>query len=317
MTRHLLHPGWAKAGSTFLQEWFARHPQLRFVPHSFAGFSNVFQMADVAQETPQYRYYVTSSELLGSGGNIPYGNALYSFRMFANRDTRTGQRRICSMLRDIFPDSKVLIVTRGFSGIIRSLYSQYVKLGGEYGFPEYLEAYTSILDQWLDVDYNLGLYREAFGHENVLVLPFEWLKSDTPAFMAKLEGFLEIEHFDVAPGVRNPSLGPDRLYWYSWLSRHLVSPVAELFEPARARRLYSLYSFKIVRPDRLGFAIGLLNVVSPRSMIMDFPDGYLERFRGVANSLSKSELHRPFLDEYLVESVPLVETTRVGSIAGT
>ena len=296
-----------------------RHPQLRFVPHRFAGFSSVFEMADVAQETPApgYRYYVTSSELLGSGGNIPYGNALYSFRMFADRDTRTGQRRICSMLREIFPDSKVLIVTRGFSSIIRSLYSQYVKLGGEQGFPGYLETYTSILDQWLDVDYNLGLYREAFGQENVLVLPFELLRSDTAAFMSSLEDFLDIEHFDVVPGVRNPSLGPDRLYWYSWLSRHLVSPVAELFAPERAKNLYSLYSFKIVRPDRLGFAVRLLNAVSSRSMRMDFPDGYLERFRGVANSLAKSELHRPFLDQYLVESVPVVETARAGSIAGT
>jgi hypothetical protein len=319
MTRHLLHTGWAKAGSTFLQEWFARHPQLRYVPHSFAGFRNVFQLADVAQETPApgYRYYVTSSELLGSGGNVPYGNALYSFRMSADRDLRAGQRRVCSMLREIFPDSKVLIVTRGFSGIIRSLYSQYVALGGELEFLEYLEAYTAILEQWLDVDYNLGLYREAFGHENVLVLPFELLKNDTPAFISTVEDFLDVDHFDVVPGVRNPALGADRLYWYSRLSRYLVSPVAELFGPARARRLYSLYSFKIVRPDRLGFAVRLLNAVSSRSTNMDFPDGYLERFRGVANTLSESELHRPFLDQYLVESVPLVENTRAGSIAGS
>ena len=96
------------------------------------------------------------------------------------------------------------------------------------------------------------------------------------------------------------------MYWYSWLSRHLVSPVAAAFAPERAKNLYSLYSFKIVRPDRLGFAVRLLNAVSSRSMGMDFPDGYLERFRGVANSLAKSELHRPFLDQYLVESVPVV-----------
>ncbi len=306
MTRHLLHPGWAKAGSTFLQEWFSRHPHLRYVPHGFAGFKDVFQMADVAQENPQtrYRYYVTSSELLGSGGNVPYGFALFSFRTFANRDTRTGQRRVCSMLREIFPNSKVLIVTRGFSGIIRSLYSQYVKLGGKREFSGYLETYTSTLEQWLDVDYNLGLYREAFGEENVLVLPFELMKSNTPAFISRLEEFLDIEHFDVVPGVRNPSLGPDRLYFYSWLSRHFVSPVAELFRPARARRLYSLYAFKIVGPDRLGFLIKLLNRASSRTATMDFPDGYLERFRGVANSLRESEPHRPFLDEYLVERAP-------------
>lgn len=315
MTRHLLHPGWAKAGSTFLQEWFVRHPQLRFVPHQFAGFRDVFQMADVAQENggDHYRYYVTSSELLGSGGNVPYGFALYSFRMFTDKDLRTGQRRVCSMLRDIFPDSKVLIVTRGFGGIIRSLYSQYVKLGGELQFPNYLEAYGSILDQWLDVDYNLGLYREAFGAENLLVLPFELLKTDTPSFVSHVEDFLGIDHFDVVPGVSNPSLEPDRLYWYALLSRYVVSPLAEIFEPARAKSLYSFYSFKVVRPDRLSLAVRMLNSVFPRSTSMDFPKGYLERFRGVASSLALSEPHHPFLDHYLVESAPAVEATRIAS----
>jgi hypothetical protein len=288
MTRHLLHPGWAKAGSTFLQEWFSRHPQLRYMPHSFAGFRNVFQMADVAQESREirYRYYVTSNELLGSGGNVPHGFALHSFRMLRNRDLRAGQRRVCTMLREIFPDSKVLIVTRGFSGIIRSLYSQYVKLGGEQDFPGYLEAHTPILDQWLDVDYNLGLYRTAFGRQNVLVLPFELMQSDTRAFISILEEFLDVEHFDVVPGVRNPSLGP----------------VADLFEPVRAGRLYRLYAFEIVQPDRLGFIVRLLNALSPRSVNMEFPDGYLERFRGIASSLRESEHHRPFLDRYLEAS---------------
>jgi len=105
------------------------------------------------------------------------------------------------------------------------------------------------------------------------------------------------------------------LYWYSWLSRYLVSPVAELFEPALGGRLYSLYSFKVVRPDRLGFAVRLLNAVSSRSVKMDFPNGYLERFRGVASSLGESELHRPFLDKYLVESASFAASTTAESMA--
>jgi hypothetical protein len=221
--------------------------------------------------------------------------------MLVNRDLRAGQRRVCSMLRDIFPGSKVLIVTRGFRDIIRSLYSQYVKLGGNHDFTGYLRTYTPILDQWLDVDYTLTLYREAFGRENVLVLPFELVRADTEAAIAHLERLLELDHFDVVPGVRNPALDPRRLYWYSWLSRHIVSPVADRFEPARAGRLLSLYAFKIVQPDRLGFALKLMKSISPRSSNLEFPDGYLERFRGIANSLIESELHRPFLDGYLVQ----------------
>lgn len=306
MTSALLHVGFAKAGSTFLQEWFQRHPELCFTPHALGGFRDVFQLADFAHEQPgrHFRYFVTSNEMLGAGGRVPYGCPLYSFRMLRDADMRRGQRDICRTLHAMLPDASVIIVTRGFSSIIRSLYSQYVKLGGRRDFLEFLDEYNSILVQWLDVDYHLALYRETFGTDHTLVLPYEMLKADQATFLALIEQHLGLEHFDDIPGAENPSLGRDRLYWYARLSRWWVTPLAELFGPGPAGRIYYLYGFKVVQPDRLGPVISLINRLLPRTADLSYPDGYLDRFRGSATSLANSRWHQPFLSEYLVDTPP-------------
>jgi hypothetical protein len=301
--RHLIHPGFAKAGSTFLQEWFSRHPQLRFVPHHLGGFRDVFDLAEAAREPArgQWRYYVTSNELLGSGGTVPYGCPLFSFRMLADADLRAGQRSVCAMLHEAFPEARVLIVTRGFAGIIRSLYSQYVKLGGAERFEDFLDRYASMLEQWLDVDHVVETYRAAFG-EQVLVLPYERLREDPAGFCGSIEEFLELEPApDAIPGARNASLGPAELYWYSRLSRGIVGPVLDRLPPERAARLYLGYAFKVLSSPRLADGARWLTENLGGETSLELPDGYLDRFRGRANCLADSPVHQPYLAEYLVE----------------
>jgi hypothetical protein len=45
MSRHLVHIGYPKAGSTYLQRWFASHPQLAYREGGIAGFPNVYALA--------------------------------------------------------------------------------------------------------------------------------------------------------------------------------------------------------------------------------------------------------------------------------
>src|SRR5262249_13996826 len=63
MTGHLIHIGYAKAGSTFLRSWFAQHPQLAYAPGGIAGFRDVYSMVE-ASASPglQPLYRVTSAE---------------------------------------------------------------------------------------------------------------------------------------------------------------------------------------------------------------------------------------------------------------
>ena len=48
----LLHIGYSKAGSSFLQKWFKEHPQLRYAPRGLAGFDTVCGIIDVALDNP-------------------------------------------------------------------------------------------------------------------------------------------------------------------------------------------------------------------------------------------------------------------------
>lgn len=304
-SRHLIHPGFAKAGSTFLQEWFSRHPRMRFCPHHLGGFRDVFELAETARDVDAepWRYYVTSNELLGSGGSIPHGCPLFAFRMLADADLRAGQRSVCAILHDEYPQARVLIVTRGFAGIVRSLYSQYVRLGGSREFAGFLARYGPMLEQWLDVDHVVGLYRAAFG-DRVLVLPFEWLREDARGFVGAIEAFLELDRVeDAIPGVRNPSLGPAELYWYARASRELVAPVLDRLPPARAGKLYGAYAFKVLASPRLADGARWLAHRLGHRADLDIPSGWLERFRGRASCLAASAPHRPYLDDYLVDHV--------------
>jgi len=301
--RHLIHPGFAKAGSTFLQEWFSRHPQLRFSPHHLGGFRDVFDLADAArsQDPEHWRWYVTSNELLGSGASVPHGCPLFSFRMFADADLRTGQGRMCAMLHDEYPQARVLLVTRGFRGIVRSLYSQYVKLGGARSFPDFLERYAGMLEQWLDVDHVVGLWREAFA-ERLLLLPYEALLADPDAFVRTIESFLELDHHqDAIPGIRNASLDPAQLHWYPRLSRSIVAPVLDRLPPERAAGPYLGYAFKVLSSPHLARATHSLARVLGGHEDRELPPGYLDRFRGHARCLLQSPAHRPWLSEYLVD----------------
>jgi|GEM_PF-5080405 len=44
MRGHLIHIGFPKSGSTFLQEWFRQHPQLFYAPGGLGGFYNVYEI---------------------------------------------------------------------------------------------------------------------------------------------------------------------------------------------------------------------------------------------------------------------------------
>ena len=88
------------------------------------------------------------------------------------------------MLRNLFPGSKVLIVTRGFRALHLSGYSQEVKRGSVLGVKARYEALRRARRELpaqdgvdrrayrhRDFDYVIALYREAFGRDDVIILP--------------------------------------------------------------------------------------------------------------------------------------------------
>ena len=42
---HLIHIGFPKAASTFLQHWFDRHPEIAYRPGGLAGMHTVYDLS--------------------------------------------------------------------------------------------------------------------------------------------------------------------------------------------------------------------------------------------------------------------------------
>lgn len=303
MTQHLIHVGYAKAGSTFLQAWFERHPELRYAPGGLGGFSDVYEMARPTGRA--YKYYVTSYEGLSlpivSAGGMHLDFAIA--RPTPDRGTKEKQAEVCATLKSLYPDSRVLIVTRGFKGLILSGYSECVRLGTRLQLDGVCREFSECLrvdeDHYWDFDYLIRLYSDAFGDENLIIMPYELLRDDQGRFLAALEERLGIPHAEVEVGRLNPSLSPEELYWYPLISR-AVSAAASRLGDVRFQRAYRWYVLKVLN-NRLRPLIKALRPLRPGGRITeaDFPEDILLYCKGKAALLKEHPLYAPYAADYL------------------
>lgn len=130
MSGHLLHVGYPKAGSTYLQRWFEAHPQLAYRDAGIAGFRDVYEIARAGargEADPLYR--VTSTESL-SLPTADSGAVVIDYKQRRSTDMIAAQLRVCQMLAKLFPGAVVLVVTRGYAALFLSTYSQFIRSGG-------------------------------------------------------------------------------------------------------------------------------------------------------------------------------------------
>ena len=300
MTRHLIHVGYPKAGSTFLQAWFREHPEFHYAEGGIAGFHDVYQMCRPA---PVPRYHVTSCENLSTPHESAGEARVHGPHEAAAPPApiKHQQAAVCELLRTVHPGSTILIVTRGFRAMAISGYSQYVRSGGTQDLAGMCASLAGRLagdeHHYYDFDYLIGLYAEAFGEENVIVLPYELLRDDQRRFLRVLEDRLGVEHVDVDLGRVNPSLSPAELYWYPVIARTVVS-VAERIAPSRAQRVHRGYT---ARQRHIRPLIRVLARAMPRRRFSDagFPDELLKTCEGKATRLRHDPLYAPYAAEYL------------------
>lgn len=104
MTGHLLHIGYPKAGSTFLQRWFETHPQLLYSPGGVAGFRDVYSVARAAAvPAGDERYRVTSDERF-TAPRADAGDFVVDYRR-DGPDPAARQARACDLLYELFPSA--------------------------------------------------------------------------------------------------------------------------------------------------------------------------------------------------------------------
>lgn len=315
MKQHLIHIGYPKSGSTFLQEWFLQNPLLHYAPGGLGGFHNVYQISQnsAAEETKDFRYFVTSDESLCipqiSTGTIPINNEIQKTNFAIS--TLQARNKNCDTLQSLYPNASILFITRGFEALIKSGYSQLVRTGFTYNIEQYKQGFN-IEEQSvnINVDYSLiiDLYEQSFGKENLIVMPYEMLRDNQAAFLKELEKRLGLAHFDCQIGRINESLTAEELYWYPKIS-NCVARISKSISKNAYEKIFRWYVSKTIKNDFKSI-IQLLNKIKKGNQhieTVDFSDALnfirrnnSERF---AAKLRDRDLYAPYLKEYLLDSL--------------
>ena len=304
--KHLIHIGFPKAASTFLQEWFVQHPELCFNPGGLAGFHDIYQICRyaAADEELKYKYFVTSSEniifpRLRTGLNPVYGRGIDNLR----NSYADPQRKVCQILKDIFPGSRILIITRGFKSFILSGYSQYLKSGGNLSFEYLLESPGKKNNSYLTIDYNYiyKLYADAFGEENLIILPYEMLRDDKQKFIHSIEDALGVSYFEDSIGRVNESLSAEEVYWYPRIS-HRVTKLVSKLGAANYTKIYGFYTQQLLggKLKKLAKGLSYLRKIEKLNE-SDIPLNFIEEQKGKATVFLNDPLYAPYLSEYFLD----------------
>lgn len=106
---------------------------------------------------------------------------------------------IANRIKHCSPQGKIIIGIREQAEMIYSAYSQYVRAIGSYSLKEYLippgkKNKTLFHMSYLEYHRLLKLYIDLFGRENVLILPYEFLKSNRIEYLKSVLNFLDIDY---------------------------------------------------------------------------------------------------------------------------
>jgi len=107
---------------------------------------------------------------------------------------RADRRLIAERLRELFAPAKILIVLRAQPALLQSMYLNHLRGSGErfLSFEKWLEdIYGGVRFRTphrvgLDFEALITLYDHVFGPENVVVLPFEWIRDMHSQFSSRL-----------------------------------------------------------------------------------------------------------------------------------
>lgn len=291
---HLLHVGYPKTGSKFLQRWFTAHPEIAFADWGIAGFGDAHQMMSAAAGLPA-AWHVTSHEALLT--------PLTEYRdLGANGislPARDRQLAACAMLAALFPTAHVLIVTRGYEALLRSFYAELVLGGASYGFADFCDALLAQVEAGTDAfdfDAAIDAYVAAFGPDRVLVLPYELLRDSPQAFLGAIEESLAISPSCFPPDRVRRTPPPARLAAY----RRLTRWVRSMPGPVRLRQSASRRYVAALRGGRLGGVAAAVEVLSGRSDVDDppVPARLLEALGARGGRLREDARYRDYTLEY-------------------
>ena len=292
---HLLHVGYPKTGSKFLQRWFAGHPDIAFSQWGIAGFSDAHAMMAAAGGRPLAPWHATSHEALLT----PLGEYRDLGADGVRLPTREGQRSACAMLAGLFPGAHILIVTRGYEALLRSFYAELVVGGASYAFRDFCDVLLAQAEAGTDVfhvDAAVDCYAERFGEDRLLLLPYELLRDRPDIFLGAIETRLAIRSQPVPSNRVRPSPPDSRLAAY----RRMTGWVRSIPGPAGLRRRAARAYVAALRGGRLERAAGAIERLGGRVDGEAVPTRLLEALAGRSDRLRGNPLYRDYAQDYLL-----------------
>ena len=200
MARILAHIGYHKTGTNWLQdvvfgdpatglEWLGKRP-LSHPVHTLVRTRPLDFDADEVREA--FAPLVAKVE---AAGRLP----VLSFPRLSGHPYSGGydSKEIADRLKQVFPEAWVLVAVREQRSMVLSTYKQYVKAGGACELDEFLSPATR--RGWripgfdfahFAYDRLIAYYQALYGHENVLVLPYEQLVRDGRTFVEAIGRFV-------------------------------------------------------------------------------------------------------------------------------
>jgi translation initiation factor 2 beta subunit (eIF-2beta)/eIF-5 len=197
----LVHVGFHKTATTFLQKAFFDNNQLGFYQYQRLQCSNLVHKklaslgpfdklsSDTINELHQFAKDAAEKGLLG----IISHERLSGYPASGGFDSKL----ILEHIKEIFPNAKILIIIREQISLIQSVYSQIITDGGGYSLSDFLryslEPATVRIPQFrlsfYEFDKYISYCHTLFGKERVLVLPYELLRENYQDFLDKIGFF--------------------------------------------------------------------------------------------------------------------------------
>lgn len=215
---NLIHVGLPKAASTSLQDnLFARQDRYAY----FGKVRNRYVSAGVGELLGRISYHdsldydehgaeallqVLRAEHVVGERPILVSDEQLSVEGDADR------RLIIERLHKLLAPAKVLIVIRSQPALCQSMYLHFIRSSGEriISFADWLDRFYGRLqfpNHRIGLDYNrlVTAYETVFGHDNVVMLPFELMRDDSPLVPETLAALLGATASWVAASLRGSS----------------------------------------------------------------------------------------------------------------
>ena len=214
MTRPLIHIGYHKTGTTWLQQHLFSDAKMGFghvvLPSERPQLSQDFILVnelDFDAEKAKQAFAPRIADIT-KAGQIPVVSAerLSGAFQAGGYDSAWIARRLAASL----PESRILIVIREQKSMMFSAYVQYIRGGGPRKLSHYFKGpkrakgfLPSFGMEHFKYDRLVAQYQALFGKEQVLVLPYEQFRKDPKAFTKSILDFsaakYNLEHLDQLP----------------------------------------------------------------------------------------------------------------------